>query len=649
MNNIPTNLSVASMLPNDPKGWVKNKTELVSLGASNHKAFIYYEGLRVYCAENKEIFEWREELIPGETGGLVVTSFTYPTGLNINNVDYGDRVFNFFKVLTPEDIAGGLQTYQVANIPGLGQGVYFNTTTPALNTKQFNFKRFRSNNLSITSTDDEILIETPMTATIPALYVNNLYQPTYQEWLTENALQNSGTAVLGFIFRGKGTLAQPFTDSVVYPLAGGSPTTTPNTAIQNALDGDTTYDITYSYVGTGTRLSPQRTGQQIIVQNNNFAYTFPGDFNYENLNIRLSVSVVATTTGYLIDMDNASCFNPENGRFLITIDANQLLELTNCLGFRNSGNTSTTPPMYDSGRIGSIYGDGTLFSSYSGPNILSRYLFTGDGGNNDNNLHFQIKCLVRADQQGIYFTKNLMRIDFYNALQSGVLLGSGNINLKAFHMTGGQIRFYEKGGITCQNGVTGRLYGVTFAPEDDGIGYCIFQLNSAQVSGSAEGYFAKLNNEHVSFLAFNSPSGNGFATTAPGSPTVINGLFENLGVDRWNIEFRNNVFSYTGINQTKVDLTGGNGTSVINFIGNEIIENLVMFPSKSAAIAAGHVANSAFLKVENVDADDLQSGIEYKITTVGSPSLGTLGSYFIATGTETGTGVGTLYTREVII
>ena len=73
MNNIPTNLSVASMLPNDPKTWVKNKSELISLGASNHKAFIYYEGLRVYCAENKEIFEWREELIPGETGGLVVT------------------------------------------------------------------------------------------------------------------------------------------------------------------------------------------------------------------------------------------------------------------------------------------------------------------------------------------------------------------------------------------------------------------------------------------------------------------------------------------------------------------------------------------------------------------------------------------------
>ena len=47
MNNIPTNLSVASMLPNDPKVWVKNKSELVSLGASNYKAFIYYEGMRV--------------------------------------------------------------------------------------------------------------------------------------------------------------------------------------------------------------------------------------------------------------------------------------------------------------------------------------------------------------------------------------------------------------------------------------------------------------------------------------------------------------------------------------------------------------------------------------------------------------------------
>lgn len=647
-NDIITGLRVVTQRPLNTKEYVTNEATLANLGTDDNLAYTYHLGLKVYAVSERTVWEWREPGVVGEVP-LLPENFTYPAGLIVDGVDYGSKDYNFFKVLQADEVSAGIISYQVANIPGIGQGVYFNTTNPSPNVVQFNLKRFRSNNLSITATDDEILIETPMTASIPALYVNNLYVPTYPEWLTENALQNGGTPVGGFVFRGRGTLAQPFTDSTVYPLLGGSATITPDTAIQNALDGDSAYAIPYSYVGSATRLAPQRNGQQIIVQNNNFAYNFPGDFNYENLNIKLNGSVIASTTGYLIDMDNPLFFNAANGRFLITIEANQVLQMVDSLGFRNSGNTSSLPPSYDTGRFGAIYGDGTLYSSYAGASILSRYIFNGEGYNNDDNLHFQVKCLVRADQQGIYYTKNKMRIDFYNLLQSGVLLGSGNINLKAFHMTGGQIRFFEKGGATLQNGVTGRTYGFTFEPEDDGIGFCSFQLNSGQVSGNAQNYFARLNNEHVNFLAFNSPSGDGFSTTNPGSPTVVNGLFENLGEDRWQIEFKNNVFSYTGIDQTKVDLTGNNGISVINFIGNEVIENLVMFTSKANAIAAGHPPNSAFIKYENVNADDLQSGVEYKITTVGTPPLGTLGDYFIATGTETGTGVGTLYTREIII
>ena len=57
MNNIPTNLSVASMLPNDPKTWVKSKTQLSSLGTANNLAYIYYDTMRVLCADEKEIYE----------------------------------------------------------------------------------------------------------------------------------------------------------------------------------------------------------------------------------------------------------------------------------------------------------------------------------------------------------------------------------------------------------------------------------------------------------------------------------------------------------------------------------------------------------------------------------------------------------------
>ena len=548
-----------------------------------------------------------------KTGNLItVTENTNDIAISIDERALDTFIEENQKTYSVNNIGTGVQLYKNSNISGNNTQFNFRTVVQENQGNGESFlrdiqqnsddlkvrvKTLVSDNLTITSTNEEVRIETPLTASIPALYVNNLYKPTYQEWLTENKKQNSGVAVAGFQFRGKGTLAQPFTDTIVYTLNQPltPPTTTANTAIQNALD---------AYVGTGlgadginpaSRLNPKRSGQWIIVQNNNSFYYHYGDYNYSNLKIRFQCSVVNTTSNYIVDMDNPSYFNSQSSGFTISIDEGIIFQCTDSLGFRNSGNTSSLPPSYDTGRIGIIGGEGTLYFSYNGPDILNRYIFTGEGNNNDDNLHFQVKCIVRADQQGIYLTKNKMRIDFYNLLQSGVLLGSGNTSLKAFHMTGGQIRFYEKGAISLQNGVTSRTYGFTFQPEDDGIGYCIFQLNSAKVAGVSLNCFAKLNNEHVDFLAFNSPSGDDFATTLLGVNTVVNGLFENLGVDRWNINFKNNVFSYTGIDDTKVDLTQGNNTSTINFIGSSVLEHLVVYNNRANAIAAGRPINSIFL------------------------------------------------------
>jgi hypothetical protein len=563
-------------------------------------------GAKVYAGNN--LLGNKKLRTISKTGDLItVTEATEEIVIGLDEDELENTIINLTPNYNAENVGTGADVYkeEVANTfrfrklnlnSQTGEGVSvlrdFQENT---NDVTLRFKKIKSNSLNITETNEQIIIERNELGEVPSLQVNNSYLPSYSEWLEENKIQNAGIPIAGFIFRGKGTTVQPFTDSTVYPLTGGSPTITPNTSIQNALD---------AYVGTGlggdginpaSRLNPKLQGQQIIVQHNNSSYTFGGDFNYNNINIKLSGNVAATTLGYLIDMDNSSYFNTINGRFLITIDSDKVLQLTNSLGFRNSGNTSSTPPSYDSGRIGAIFGEGTLYSSYSGVDNLNRYIFKGDGNNNDDNLHFEIRCKVRADQQGIYFTKNKMRIDFYNRLQSGEFLGSGDVNLKAFHMTGGQVRFYEKGQIDCQNGTTGRLYAVTFEPEDDGIGYTIFQLNSSKVTGTAESFFAKLNNEAVSFLAFNSPSGDGFATTILGTGTVTNGLFENLGEDKWVIQFRNNVFSYTGIDQTKVDLTGGNQYSTINFIGDNVIENLVTRDNRALALSSLPLY-SAYLK-----------------------------------------------------
>ena len=505
-------------------------------------------------------------------------------------------------------------------------------------------KKLKSNTLSITATEEEITIDTPMSAQIPALYVNTLYAPTYEEWLAENKAQNSGVAVSGFEFIGKGTLAQPFTETRVYPLLGGSPTITSNSAIQNALDGD---DI-YSYVGdSGTydRLNPEKAGQKIIIQNNNSNYTFAGNLNYTDLYVVHENNVNYTTTGYLIDMDDTSAFDSEDSRITLEIKEGITIQVDGA-GFRNSGNTSTTPPSYTTGRVCILLGDGEIYNEYNGVNNLTKYLFNGDGNNNDDDLHFQVRCKVRASYQGIYKTVNNMRIDFYNQLTSGIFLGVIDTDIQAFHMEGGQIRFYEKGSIALSSGTSGRLYGITFDPIED----CNFQLNSAKVRGTSENCFVKLSDGNVSFLAFNSPSGDMFSTTLMGTNTITKGLFENLGSSPWGIDFKNNVFSFTGIDFDKVDLTQGNGTSSINFIGNSTIETLVIHSNKENA-RASLPTNSAFLLQRDVNASDLVAGTEYKIKVAGTGTpLGTVGTYFIATGLESAIGgVATLIERAIVL
>lgn len=504
-------------------------------------------------------------------------------------------------------VINATDTYTGNNV-GVGTSIYKDTTEPTANNFSHNFKKINSNSLVISEdVDGTIQINNPSANTIPELYVNNFYVPTYEEWLI-----NGGGANPLYLEKGKGTMAKPFTDSIKYT----SPilyVITANTAIQNALDAYVN-DPT-NLASTGTRLNPDLSGQRIKVQDNNSFYTFAGDFSYSNLDIILEKSVVCTNTGYLVDMDNATYFDTENASVKIEIKDKMLLELVDSLGFRNSGNTSTTPPSYTSGRIIQLLGEGTVFTGYSGANILTRYLLNSDGNNNDDGLHFNVECKLRADQQGVYFAKNKTRIDFYNLIQSGTYQGSGHIGLKAFHMTGGQVRFYEKGAISLGNETTGRTYGITFEPTGVGIGYCNFQLNSAKVYGTSQRCFVRLNNENVGFLAFNSPSGEGFSTTLIGTPTIVNGLFENLGVSRWNVDMKNCVFSYTGIDHTKVDLTSENTMSAINFIGGSVIETLIVKNNRLNAIAVGIPLYSAFLNRGNLGVAEGSETNTYPDTT----------------------------------
>lgn len=138
-NDIPTNLRVPSQYPLDAKLYALSEFQLQSLGINNNLAYTYYKGMRVYCANERTIWEWRQPNMPGETG-LLPSHFVYPTGLIVNDIDYGDQEYNFFPVLQASDIViPSVPVYSVNNV-GDGAGVYKNTTSFTFNLKSLKFE-----------------------------------------------------------------------------------------------------------------------------------------------------------------------------------------------------------------------------------------------------------------------------------------------------------------------------------------------------------------------------------------------------------------------------------------------------------------------------------------------------------------------------
>lgn len=579
-SNIPTGLNVPSQIPLDTITYSLNEFTLSNLGTDNNLAFKYYKNLIVNCIEENTNWIWREVQEGEENTGLLNIDYEYPYNHIVNNVNYSNKKYNFFKINNYEELLKN-SIISIGNKYSLYKG--FNE----INDKH-EFYTINSNTLKINIENNVLSLDLPESSQIPALYVNNLYIPSYSEWVNAGGNLVSNPS---FKYKGEGTLSKPFTDSINY-TSSTSYTIDNNTSIQNALD---------AYVGdTGiySRLNPEKSGQQIIIQKNNTIYTFTGDFNYSSLNLLIQGYVVCTTTGWLVNMDNPLYFDSNSSFITIRVDDEGILQLTDSLGFKNSGNTSSTFPSFDTGRIGYLLGNGEIYSSYNGVDVLNRYIINSDGNFNDLNLHFQVKCRLRADYQGIYLAKNYARYDFYNTIQSGMYLGSVNINLQAFRMTGGLVRFYENGAITISSQTSSRTYGITFEPENDGIGYCRFELNSAKIGYTCKYLFSKLNDENVEFLAFNSV-GVGSTTFPLGSNLIINGLFENAGFTPWNVEFRNCVYQFTGIDHNRVDLTNGNLISSVNTIGSNVIETLVVYNNRANAIAAGVPLYSAFLNRGN--------------------------------------------------
>jgi len=106
--DVPKGFNVPKQVRLDSITGIQNEETLKDLGAGNNLAFKYYEGLKVYCKDEKTEYIWRE--VEGVETGLLDTHFVYPTYSAVDGIDYSGKSFNFFLIPNNTEPADGSET-----------------------------------------------------------------------------------------------------------------------------------------------------------------------------------------------------------------------------------------------------------------------------------------------------------------------------------------------------------------------------------------------------------------------------------------------------------------------------------------------------------------------------------------------------------
>lgn len=106
--DVPKGFNVPKQVRLDSITGVQNETTLKNLGDGNNLAFKYYEGLKIYCKDEKTEYIWRE--VVGIETGLLDSHFIYPTYSPIDGINYSGKTFNFFLISNTNNSADGSET-----------------------------------------------------------------------------------------------------------------------------------------------------------------------------------------------------------------------------------------------------------------------------------------------------------------------------------------------------------------------------------------------------------------------------------------------------------------------------------------------------------------------------------------------------------
>lgn len=239
INDIITGLRTVTQQPTDAKLYAVSESVLDSLGPGNNLAYTYFKGMRVYCANERTLWEWREPDTPGEVGKLP-SHFTYPAGLIVNGIDYGNKDYNFFQVLQASDIA----EYDAANV-GEATEIYKDKTESG-GVITFNFRTLEKENVG---TGQELINEIVVEGDVVKVKGNTLGTTNLNIYVNEDGTVMVDTPVsssnLSFYVDVNST-ADTETGSLAFPFK----------TLNKALD---------TFIGTGTWYNPQYKGYKITL------------------------------------------------------------------------------------------------------------------------------------------------------------------------------------------------------------------------------------------------------------------------------------------------------------------------------------------------------------------------------------------------
>ena len=149
--DVPKGFNVPKQVRLDSITGIQNEITLKNLGSGNNLAFKYYEGLEIYCKDEKTTYRWREVI--GSETGLLDTHFVYPNYNPVDGIDYSGKSFNFFEIansnITPPD-GSETKLVQGSNITITGIGTIVNPYTISSNSEISETYINEGNNINIT-------------------------------------------------------------------------------------------------------------------------------------------------------------------------------------------------------------------------------------------------------------------------------------------------------------------------------------------------------------------------------------------------------------------------------------------------------------------------------------------------------------------